>query len=89
MKFEYAGLLKVNREKGIVSYSQGKSGKCSVDAPSIKGLTWLINRGLNGRSTDGLIVYHLGQCAKCGKPLTDPVSIEYGLGPTCRKRVRK
>lgn len=87
MKFQYAGLMKINRETGEVSYCQGKKGKCSYDSPSIKGLTWLIKRELTGRDTDGLMVYHLGYCAKCGRELTDPVSIEYGLGPTCRKNV--
>lgn len=27
--------------------------------------------------------YHEGKCARCGKTLTDPISIERGLGPTC------
>lgn len=29
-------------------------------------------------------ILHEGMCGKCGRPLTDPVSIEYGLGPICR-----
>jgi hypothetical protein len=27
-----------------------------------------------------------GRCSCCGRPLTDPVSIEFGLGPICRER---
>lgn len=30
--------------------------------------------------------FHEGKCGRCGKPLTDPASIERGLGPTCFKR---
>lgn len=26
----------------------------------------------------------LGQCGNCGLPLTDPASIEFGIGPVCR-----
>lgn len=29
-------------------------------------------------------VYHVGRCGKCGRPLTDPGSINIGLGPVCR-----
>ena len=27
--------------------------------------------------------FHEGTCGRCGRQLTDPVSIERGLGPTC------
>lgn len=27
-----------------------------------------------------------GRCSCCGRPLTDPTSIEYGIGPICRER---
>lgn len=45
------------------------------------------------RNIDNLVLhpdlefYHVGKCGVCGRPLTDPVSIEAGIGPTCRKRV--
>lgn len=29
--------------------------------------------------------FHIGKCGKCGRTLTDPTSIEIGLGPICRK----
>ena len=29
--------------------------------------------------------YHLGKCCCCGRPLTDPVSIEKGIGPICEQ----
>ena len=28
-------------------------------------------------------LYHLGRCGKCGRPLTDPASMERGVGPYC------
>ena len=30
--------------------------------------------------------YHIGKCARCSRPLTDPASIQRGLGPTCVKK---
>lgn len=32
-------------------------------------------------------LYHEGVCACCGRKLTDPKSIEFGIGPTCRKLI--
>ncbi len=31
----------------------------------------------------GYTIEHCGRCGRCGHPLTDPVSIARGLGPTC------
>lgn len=28
----------------------------------------------------------MNRCSMCGRPLTDPESIKYGMGPVCRKR---
>lgn len=33
--------------------------------------------------------WHSGRCSKCGRELTDPVSIENGLGPVCGSRTMK
>lgn len=30
--------------------------------------------------------YHLGKCGRCHRQLTDPESIELGIGPECRKK---
>lgn len=32
---------------------------------------------------DFLTFYHLGRCGRCGRKLTDPESINRGLGPKC------
>jgi hypothetical protein len=28
-----------------------------------------------------------GRCARCGKPLTNPISLEFGHGPICRQKL--
>lgn len=35
----------------------------------------------------GLEVWHDGACCRCGRQLTDPASVEAGIGPTCRARM--
>jgi hypothetical protein len=31
----------------------------------------------------------MNRCSVCGRPLTAPESIKYGMGPVCRKRYKK
>lgn len=51
-----------------------------------KVFTWFW-AGINKGSLSGhLQFYHMGKCGKCGRDLTDPLSIKLGLGPECRKK---
>lgn len=56
------------------------------DAPSFKAFAWAWGHIAKGNIPPTLAVYHEGRCGRCARPLTDPVSIESGLGPECRKR---
>jgi hypothetical protein len=60
----------------------GKKGK--GDAPSFKALDWTLAKLAAGAMPDVLEVWHEGRCGRCGRALTDPESIETGLGPICR-----
>jgi hypothetical protein len=40
-------------------------------------------RRLSGRTGRGRIA--VSQCDRCGQPLSDPVSVQLGIGPECRK----
>ena len=43
--------------------------------------------GANEGRDDGInTVAKIGKCARCGRALSDPVSIRRGLGPTCYKK---
>jgi hypothetical protein len=41
--------------------------------------------GMNMLNTS-IEIFHDGRCGKCGRQLTDPISVESGLGPYCRKK---
>lgn len=80
---EYAGLLSVY-SAGKLYWSQGKKGTLSENSPAIKGLYMALD------CYDGMprpmVLYHYGKCSVCGRKLTDPKSIGYGVGPECRKK---
>lgn len=68
--------------RGIFSLS--KKGNIGLDAPSFKAFDYLFKLAQKHSSHKDLKFFHLGKCARCGKPLTDPLSIELGIGPKCR-----
>lgn len=37
-----------------------------------------------GKALEDVEVAHAGKCGRCGRLLTDPESIELGIGPVCR-----
>lgn len=37
------------------------------------------------RIPDYVFIYHMGTCCVCNRTLTDPTSVELGIGPECRK----
>ena len=65
----------------------GRKGRS--EAPSFGALSWVMKNFTNANRTNDTIgatltIQHAGKCGKCGRKLTDPVSIETGLGPICR-----
>lgn len=63
-------------------------GKAAIspNAPSYVAFAWAWAHIVKGALPASLAVYHEGRCGRCARPLTDPVSIETGFGPECRKR---
>lgn len=80
---KYQGFIKRGYQK--YAFYVGKKGNPNYDTNAINGLLWVINRGDN--LPDVVKVYHHGKCSVCGRKLTDPVSLAYGVGPTCRERI--
>lgn len=58
------------------------------DHPGVNTTNWLIKNWSNlekYEQADKLHIFHLGQCCKCGLPLTVPESIKNGIGPKCKE----
>jgi len=64
-----------------------RKGGVVVETPAAVAAAWVLNQVFSGNITaleENVEIFHMGSCAKCGKPLTDATSIEVGLGPICR-----
>ena len=79
--YSYLGCL-YEKPSGL-RYTTTARSQASPDAPSQQAFALFINNLNRGRLHSKLSVYHEDRCGRCGKPLTDPDSIERGLGPTC------
>jgi len=63
-------------------YRHGHKSPLRPDAPSAKAFQWLWEHMEN----HVVEVWHEGKCSRCGRALTDPESIQRGLGPICAER---
>lgn len=73
----YLGYLKDNEVR--------LTAKSNFDAtsPEVVAIRFLLSNLAAGHINKNLAFYHEGRCCVCGRPLTDPASIERGIGPTC------
>jgi len=57
--------------------------KGNPNHPAYRAADWTIKNLANKNMPGELEFWHEGRCARCAKVLTDPASIERGLGPEC------
>jgi len=59
----------------------------TADAPSVVAFKVVLQALVTGSMPDWLEIWHEGRCAVCGHLLTDPDSIDMGIGPVCLKKM--
>lgn len=59
-----------------------KGSKVGPDAPSFRAFAWAWEH----LDSDHFELWHSGSCSRCGRELTNPESIQRGLGPTCAEK---
>lgn len=88
--FVYAKCNEHRRYVGMVSddvFKMTKSSSFLPDNEITKGAKFIVDMGRSQELVDRtpMKLYHMGVCCKCGRMLTDPVSIRRGIGPKCLK----
>ena len=76
--WEYRGII----HRGV-EYERGH--KCKrEDARADRTMAWFWRKVIvDGVMPPQLEFRHEGKCGRCSRPLTDPVSIDRGIGPDC------
>jgi hypothetical protein len=65
-------------------FKHSSKSQFGADTQSSKAIGWVVK---NLQSLpQGIEVWHEGRCARCGRKLTVPESIESGFGPECGSR---
>lgn len=63
-----------------------KASRFSMQSPIVKGVFFILKLMFKPDFSDERMhLYHMGICSRCGRPLTNPDSIEFGIGPVCRE----
>jgi hypothetical protein len=64
----------------------GSRSDLPYEDPRVRGFGYVFDHLKRDVMPPKAEIWHEGTCGRCGKALTDPVSISSGLGPECRKK---
>jgi len=67
-------------------FRYSNKSKINRDAKSVIVFDYVFHHLIMETLNSTIEIFHDGRCSKCGRQLTDPESVEYGLGPYCRKK---
>jgi hypothetical protein len=76
--FSYLGTIFPSGE-----FRRTAKSKISADAPSAKGFEWVWRNIESDNLATRAEFLPACQCARCGRKLTNPTSVEQALGPEC------
>jgi hypothetical protein len=81
--FTYMGMLKWEGGRPICKLT--KASKFQEETTAVQVMNFALRVAWGSQQLpDGYSIRHAGLCGRCARQLTDPVSLELGLGPICR-----
>lgn len=73
------------------TYYHGRKSRIGMDAQSAQAFRWVFARLAAGQDLvageHSVTIRHEDRCARCGRTLTVPASIDSGFGPQCAEKV--
>lgn len=83
--YSYMGCIFPDKPGRVIHTRKSRVGP---EAPSAKVFAWYLAKISTGCEHSSKVEFwHSGSCGRCGRELTDPESIETGLGPVCAGKV--
>jgi hypothetical protein len=80
--YTYMGIYNPENPKRVVLTQKSRY---TEDTKPVKVVRWALAQVVKGNELPaGYTIQHEGKCCRCGRTLTDPESIEAGIGPICR-----
>jgi hypothetical protein len=82
--YTYLGLFDPKNLKVILT----RASKFTNESRPVKVAEWAFMLVKEGKAfPEGYSLQHEGKCCRCARLLTDPISIQLGIGPECRKQM--
>jgi hypothetical protein len=80
--YTYLGIFNPHHKALILTYAS----KMKLDSVPVKVFNWAVQKVYeHAPLPEGYGIQHEGRCCRCGRLLTDNVSINRGVGPECWK----
>jgi hypothetical protein len=91
--YKYFGTIKILNDIDFdgnqdFEYTFSQKAKISKESQSVKVFEWFMHWLRRGKLPEFIEIWNSGNCCKCGRKLTDPLSIELSIGPECRKMMK-
>ena len=80
-KMFYVGMIENNQ------FRLTRSSRFLNDTEIVRGARYIMKMAFVEDLDTPMELYHEGICSVCGRPLTNPKSIQTGIGPRCRRRL--
>lgn len=80
---DYTYMGQIKEQKGELNFWRGKDSPIGESAQSYIAWNYIWNFFRKKTDHPQLEIWHEGRCCRCGRRLTDPVSIERGIGSDC------
>jgi hypothetical protein len=81
--FLYVGILK--SWHGVYDLYTTAKSRVGKESLAVRTFEFILGRYINSyRPHSEISIYHRGVCSRCGRRLTDPESIAWGMGKVCR-----
>lgn len=84
--YTYIGIIRARGNDDIPEFRTTAKTR-NPDSPSVRGFKWFARQVFESRGNlDQVEFWHAGKCGRCKRPLTDPESIQTGIGPVCQTK---